>query len=115
MVLAEALDPIRKSQRQFLANLGAALQFNGMALSVVKTDRFNVREPIERPRETGRRILSAGEKNECTIVVEFHVHSFNRRLRQQRNHVIFHSMGCSPANRQKASRRPAWRPWSACT
>src|SRR5437879_1092811 len=35
-----------------------------MALAIIEADRFHARVALERPRETGRRILPAGEQYE---------------------------------------------------
>jgi hypothetical protein len=49
------------------AKVGATLQFDTMALAVVEADCFDGLKAIERPRQTGRAILSPREKNECSL------------------------------------------------
>ena len=64
MVVREPFAPGRANGDDLCANALAAFQLDGVPLAVVKPDRFDALEAIERPRETNRRVLAAREENE---------------------------------------------------
>ncbi len=49
----------------------AAIEFDGMGLAVVEPDGLDLVIARERPGETDRRVLSAGEEHECPRVRRF--------------------------------------------
>src|SRR4051812_394522 len=70
VVFAEASVPERTRAGKRGPDGGAAIEFDPMALSVIEPKRFDRREPLQRPGETHRRVLSAGEQDESAIVIQ---------------------------------------------
>lgn len=46
------------------------LEFPSVSLTVIETDGFDRPEILQSPEQTGRRILSAGKKNDCLFFVK---------------------------------------------
>lgn len=65
MVLSEFSAPFGKLQSKLLKDLLSAFQFDGMALSIVKSDRLDMLIAFERPREASGGVLSTREKYKC--------------------------------------------------
>src|ERR1700722_15654853 len=77
VIVTEALDPVGKCQRQFAADVLAALEFDHMTLPVIKPDSFDALELVQRPGEAGCRILPARKEHKGAIVIEVHAKSFS--------------------------------------
>ena len=69
MVLAKPAPPMRKRRRDRRAQLGARFEFDAVALAIVEADRLDALKTVERPGQTRRRILSAGEQHQRALLV----------------------------------------------
>jgi hypothetical protein len=64
VVFAESVRPAREAGAQPLQHERPHVEFDGMPLSVVEPDRLDLAVAVERPREAGGGVLSAGEQHE---------------------------------------------------
>ena len=67
MVRPEALSPLRQCFRQADTDLDPGLHLDEMTLAVVKADRLYPWIPLQRPRQTGRTVLTAREEHESRL------------------------------------------------
>src|SRR6266508_1394673 len=67
VVLAEARPPRRLQRGDARTHTASCIELGAMALAVIEADRFDPREPFERPGEAHRRILPAGEQHERSV------------------------------------------------
>ena len=74
MIFTELAPPIGKGPRQCLADAGAHVELDAVALAVVETDGLDPVETIERPGETGGRILAAGKQYERARLIHHRLH-----------------------------------------
>ena len=63
MILPELRPPVRKPLPQCREESLAHLKLDRMGLAVIEGNGLDMIEPVQRPGETGGRILPAGEKN----------------------------------------------------
>ena len=67
MVRAEPIGPWRMYLRHPGAKIRPAFEFNAVPLPIVKPDRLDRVEALERPGEACRAILSAGKENQSAV------------------------------------------------
>ncbi len=70
VAVAEPGRPIRAQRLHAVEQIGAAFEFDGVALAVVEAERFDPRKALQRPGQTGRGILPAGEQHQRGLVLE---------------------------------------------
>ena len=46
---------------------GRTVEFDGVALAIVETNRLDTRETLQRPGKADRRVLPAREEHKCSI------------------------------------------------
>ena len=68
MIGAEAGAPSREGAGDLGPHALPAFELDGMALTVVETDRLDAREPVERVGEADGGILSAREQHQSSVV-----------------------------------------------
>jgi hypothetical protein len=71
VVFAQARAPIGEGFAQPLQHRPPAIELDAMALAVVEADRFDMLVALQRPGQTGGRVLAAGEQHQRALVHEF--------------------------------------------
>ena len=71
MAFAELCCPVGAQRPDAVQKPVAAGELDRMALAIVETERFDAREPLQRPGEAGRGILPAGEQHQRGSRLQF--------------------------------------------
>ena len=72
MIITEPLAPASVQSRHSFAQSRANLEFDGMPLAIVETDRLHPREAFKRPGEANGGILPARKKDKRCIGFKGH-------------------------------------------
>jgi hypothetical protein len=82
MVITQTPGPFREFPFKPIRHAGAALELDPVPLPVIKADCFDAIESRQGPRQTSRRVLTAGKQDQRGISGEARGHGFDMGARR---------------------------------